>query len=66
MRGPVTDAEGEDMHDVFSVGVASIFWNYVVETSNVPLGVLPSQYVEVVVTLGSCTIPEGLKLLPVK
>ena len=66
MRRAITDAEGEDMYDVFSIGVASILWNYVVETPNVPLGVPPSQYVEVVVTLGSCTIPEGLKPLPIK
>ena len=66
MRRPVTDAEGEDMYDVFSVGVASIFWNYVVETPNVPFGFLSSQYVEVVMTLGGYTIPEGLKLLPIK
>ena len=66
MRRSITDAEGEDMYDVLSIGVASILWNYVVETSNVPLGVPPSQCVEVVVTLGICPIPEGLKSLPIK
>ena len=46
----VMDEETENMHDVFSVGVASIFWNCVVETLNVPFGFLPSQYIEVVAT----------------
>ena len=63
MTWPVTDAETEDMDDVFSVGIASICWNYVVETLNAPFGFPPSQNIQVVVTVGSCTIPVGLKLL---
>ena len=43
MPRSVTDAETEDMYDVFPVGIASISWNYVIETLNVPFGFLPSQ-----------------------